>query len=164
MSQRQGTLQKVSAFLSNPFPHLIFLLIEMIKFIMENLMGKSTSQIFNAFFRQIALRWIFGIAHDMDMRMVTFVMKSTIPNQIFRLDPYFFCHCQRFLHDQISPHLCIIIAQSLGILSFQRNHKVPDASLIFRRLLLDFSQINLFISVIPQGMSLLCELCPRAFG
>ena len=138
MLQRQGTLQKVSAFLPNPFPHLVFLLIEMIKFIMENLMSKGTSQIFNAFFRQIALLWVFGIAHDMDMWMMPFVMKSTIPNQIFRLDPHFFCHCQRFLCDQISPYLCMIIAQSLGILSFQRNHKVPDAPLIFHCFLLNF--------------------------
>ena len=143
---------------------LIMVLAFLVKFIMENLMSEGTPQIFNAFFRQIALLWIFGIAHNMDVRMVTFVMKSTIPNQIFRFDPHFFCHCQRFLRDQISPHLCIIIAQSLGILSFQRNHKVPDASLIFRCFLLDFTQINLFIFVIPQGMPLLCELCPRAFG
>ena len=101
---------------------------------------------------KIALAWVRSIGNEMDVRMVSLIVKSRVPPQMLQRNFQALRERLRLTAQKIPPALTAVEAEPLRILAPQRNDRCVDVSLVCIQLCLDFRKLNGYVVVGEQAV------------
>ena len=101
----------------------------MVLFLLEYIVAEAASQDVNTLLGKVALL-PFGIDHQVDMRMVSGVVKGSVPLEVTDRDFVSFCDGGDISSDQGFPGFCVVVAQPLRILPVETHDVRPDIALV----------------------------------
>ena len=117
---------------------------------MEYVVCKSWTYLIYAFSSQKSLLWIRRIHKQMNMGMMSCVMKSGIPFQIAKRNTLCFCNVGNMPFHKFSPHFWIIIAETHSVFSPKWNNMRPYIAFVISYFVCNSVKNDRFVFFIKQ--------------
>ena len=107
---------------------LILLLVEVQQLVLKNIVGQLGAHYFDTLLSQIALLWIGGPDHHVDMGMVHLVMEGGAPAELVRRYLHRLRQLRPVSQEELPPALCGVVTQPGSIFPLERVNERPDRS------------------------------------